>query len=115
MKKIARHYTTDVSSGSVFNAAHGLAVLIRRLKDDEPVIIDVLTHFDDPDSSAHFVLVTGIARNANDPTLITVSYNNPLTGRNESAPWEGETGIWHAWRNNPDPGGAGWWMVISSQ
>lgn len=115
MKNITRHYTNDYASSNVINDTQGLALLIRKLKAGEPVIIDVLTHLDDPTSSAHFVLVTGIARDVNDPTLITVYYNNPLTGLSESAPWYGDTGIWHAWRNNPDPGGSGWWMTIPPQ
>ncbi len=113
MRNIARHYVDDHTSGNVLSESQGLALLIRNLQKGDPVIIDVLTHFDDPTSSAHFVLVTGIARDVNDPTLITVYFNNPLTGLNESAPWQGDTGVWHAWQNNPDPGGKGWWMVIS--
>jgi hypothetical protein len=113
MRNIARHYVDDHDSGNVLSESQGLALLIRNLQKGDPVIIDVLTYFDDPTSSAHFVLVTGIARDVNDPTLITVYYNNPLTGLSESAPWHGDTGLWHAWQNNPDPGGEGWWMVLS--
>lgn len=113
MRNIARHYVDDHDSGKVLSESQGLALLIRNLQKGDPVIIDVLTYFDDPTSSAHFVLVTGIARDVNDPTLITVYYNNPLTGLSESAPWQGDTGLWHAWQNNPDPGGEGWWMVLS--
>jgi hypothetical protein len=113
MRNIARHYVDDHDSGNVLSESQGLALLIRNLQKGDPVIIDVLTYFDDPTSSAHFVLVTGIARDVNDPTLITVYYNNPLTGLSESAPWQGDTGLWHAWQNNPDPGGEGWWMVLS--
>jgi hypothetical protein len=113
MRNIARHYVDDHASGNVLSESQGLALLIRNLQKGDPVIIDVLTYFDDPTSSAHFVLVTGIARDVNDPTLITVYYNNPLTGLSESAPWQGDTGLWHAWQNNPDPGGEGWWMVLS--
>jgi hypothetical protein len=113
MRNIARRYVDDYDSGNVLSESQGLALLIRNLQKGDPVIIDVLTYFDDPTSSAHFVLVTGIARDVNDPTLITVYYNNPLTGLSESAPWQGDTGLWHAWQNNPDPGGEGWWMVLS--
>jgi hypothetical protein len=113
MRNIARHYVDDHDSGNVLSESQGLALLIRSLQKGDPVIIDVLTYFNDPTSSAHFVLVTGIARDVNDPTLITVYYNNPLTGLSESAPWQGDAGLWHAWQNNPDPGGQGWWMVIS--
>lgn len=114
MRKITKHYTNDYSSGMVFNSSQGLALLIRHLKNNEPVIIDVLTSFADPTSGAHFVLVTGVARDVNDPTMIWIHYNNPLTGINEAAPWEGEAGVWHAWMNNPDPGGPGWWLALSS-
>ncbi len=115
MVKITRHYTNDHSSGIVFGSDQGLSLLIRKLRNGEPVIIDVLTHLDDPDSSAHFVLVTGLAVDPNDSSAVTVHFNNPLTGANESAAWDGDTGIWHAWQNNPDPGGSGWWLVISPQ
>lgn len=113
MVNITKNYTGEYSSGTVFNSSQGLALLIRHLKNNEPVIIDVLTSFADPTSGAHFVLVTGIARDINDPTIIWIYYNNPLTGVNEAAPWDGDTGIWHAWMNNPDPGGPGWWMTLS--
>ena len=113
MVKIARNYTNDFSSGRVFNSDQGLALLIRRLKDGEPVIIDVQTDLTDPNSGAHFVVVTGVAVDSNDPNLVTIYYNNPQTGVSESALWSGETGIWRSWQNNPDPGGSGWWMVIS--
>jgi hypothetical protein len=112
MTKIARHYTIYYSSGTVFNSNQGLALLIDKLKNGEPVIIDILTHLDDPTSSAHFVLVTGAAADPNDPGAVTIFYNNPLTGTNESAAWSGDAGVWHAWQNNPDPGGPGWWLVL---
>jgi hypothetical protein len=115
MVKIARNYTNDYSSGKVFSSDQGLALLIRRLKNGEPVIIDVQTNLNDPTSGAHFVVVTGLIVDPNDPDLVTIHYNNPQTGVNESALWAGETGIWRSWQNNPDPGGSGWWMVISPQ
>jgi hypothetical protein len=113
MVNITRHYTSDYSSGTVLTADQGLALLIRKLQIGEPVIIDVLTYLDDPASDAHFVLVTGVSVDPNDASAVTIYYNNPLTGKNESAPWNGEAGIWHAWQNNPDPGGSGWWLVLS--
>jgi hypothetical protein len=113
MLKITRHYTNKFSSGTVLTPDQGLALLIRRLRRGEPVIIDVLTHLDDPNSGAHFVVVTGVVSDPNDPAAITIFFNNPQTGVNESALWNGETGIWHAWQTNQDPGGSGWWLVIS--
>jgi len=113
MVKITQHYTNDYSTGTVFSADQGLALLIRKLKMGEPIIIDVLTYLNDPTSDAHFVLVTGVSVDPNDASAVTIYYNNPLNGKSESAPWNGETGIWHAWQNNPDPGGAGWWLAIS--
>ena len=115
MVKIARHYTSDYSSGTVFSSNQGLSLLIRNLRNGEPVIIDVQTDLTDPTSGAHFVVVTGVAVDPNDPSAITIYYNNPQTGANESAAWGGETGIWRSWKNNPDPGGSGWWLVISPQ
>jgi hypothetical protein len=113
MVKIARRYTKEYSSGTVSSPDQGLALLIRMLKNGDPVIIDVQTDLNDPSSGAHFVVVTGMAVDPNDPGMITVYYNNPQTGVNESAAWGGDAGIWRAWRNNPDPGGSGWWLVIS--
>jgi len=115
MVKITRNYTSDYDSGNVRSADEGLGLLISKLKEGDPVIIDVLTYLDDPSSDAHFILVTGVSPDPNEPGLITIYYNNPLTGRGESAPWDGENGIWHAWQNNPDPGGYGWWLVIPKQ
>lgn len=115
MLKITRHYTNDYSSGTVSNAAQGLTLLIRKLQNGEPVIIDVLTRLDDPTAGAHFVLVTGLAVDPNDVSMVTIYFNNPQTGVNESALWGGDTGIWNAWKNNPDPGGHGWWLVISPE
>ena len=111
MVKITRHYTSRYSNGIALSSDMGLAVLIQNLKDGNPIIIDVLTHLDDPTSSAHFILVTGISLSTDS---ILIHYNNPLTGQAESAVWEGETGIWNAWQNNPDPGGPGWWLVIDA-
>ncbi len=115
MVNITRHYTSNYSSGTVFSDDQGLALLIRNLKIGQPVVIDVLTYLDDPESDAHFLLVTGVSVDPNDPRTVTIFYNNPLNGKAESAPWGGETGVWHAWLNNPDPGGSGWWLVIAAQ
>jgi hypothetical protein len=114
MVKITRHYTLDYSSGNVLDADRALVLLISNLKKGNPIIIDVLTYLDDPQSSAHFVLVTGVTTHADDSSIIMIHYNNPLTGVLEVARWDGETGIWNAWQNNPDPGGSGWWLVIDT-
>lgn len=113
MLMITRNYTKNYSSGRVLTPDQGLALLISRLQNGEPVIIDVQTDLNDPTSGAHFVVVTGVAMDANDASMVTIYYNNPQTGMNESAPWNGKTGIWRAWQNNPDPGGSGWWLVLS--
>lgn len=112
MVKIAKNYTDEVSSGRVINQAQGLRLLIQKLQNNEPVIIDIRTRLDDPTAGAHFVVVTGIAIDPNDRNAILIYYNDPLTGRKESAGWAGEEGVWNAWRNNDDPGGSGWWMTI---
>jgi len=113
MVKIARHYADRVAAGAVMTANQGLLLLIQRLRAGEPVIIDVLSNFTDPQSEAHFILVTGISTDPNRQDVIVVHYNDPLTGTMETADWSGDEGIWHAWQNNGDPGGPGWWMVIS--
>jgi len=113
MVKIARHYTDKISTGTVLSSNQGLLLLIQRLRAGEPVIIDVLSNFSDPGSEAHFILVTGISTDPNRENAIVIHYNDPLTGTKESDDWSGGEGIWNAWQNNGDPGGPGWWMVIS--
>ena len=115
MVKIARHYAKDVSGGRVITQEQGLILLIQKLQNNEPIIIDVLTQLNDPSSGAHFILVTGMSLDSDHENAILIYYNNPLTARNESAPWVGADGIWNSWQTNGDPGGSGWWMVIHAQ
>jgi hypothetical protein len=113
MVKIAENYADNVSAGTVANSNQGLALLIQRLREDEPVIIDVLSNFRDLQSEAHFVVVTGISADPSRDNAFVIHYNDPLTGTKESSDWAGGEGVWNAWQNNGDPGGSGWWMVIS--
>ncbi|HLF75046.1 MAG TPA: papain-like cysteine protease family protein [Anaerolineales bacterium] len=113
MLKIAGYYADDISSGQVTSSAPGLALLARKLRDGEPVIIDVLSDFSDPESEAHFVVVTGISVDPDRGDAVLIHYNDPLTSTKESADWAGTQGVWNAWQNNGDPGGPGWWLVIS--
>jgi hypothetical protein len=113
MLNIVQRYTKDYVSGNVSTSAEGFELLTQKLQQGQPVIIDVTTHLDRPGSAAHFVLVTGLVSNPNNPQDVTVYYNNPQTGLNESALYDGNTGVWNAWQNNNDPGGAGWWLAIS--
>src|SRR5215510_11742045 len=55
MVKIARNYSMTVSSGVVLTSNQGLALLIQQLRRGNPVIIDVLSNFSDPESEAHFI------------------------------------------------------------
>ena len=112
MVKIARHYDGGISNGRVLTSNQGLALLDRRLQADTPVIIDVRTRLEDPQAAAHFVVVTGLSVMEAGQEGVIIHYNDPQTGAQETAPWEGEAGIWEAWQNNGDPGGSGWWMVI---
>jgi len=114
MVKIAEHYADTVSTGTVKDADEGLALLIQKLTGGDPVIIDTLARLDDPQSGAHFVVVTGIAMNPKNPNATKIFYNDPLLGENRSSYWLGIEGIWNAWQNNGDPGGSGWWMMIPS-
>ncbi len=114
MVKIAEGYADTVSTGAVEDADEALALLIQKLTSGDPVIIDVLTRLYDPDSGAHFVVITGIAIDKN-PNKTKIYFNDPLTGTNRWGYWLGSEGIWNAWQNNNDPGGAGWWMMIASQ
>jgi papain like cysteine protease AvrRpt2 len=113
MVKIARHYADKISTGTALSSNQGLLLLIQRVRAGEPVIIDVLSNFSDPDSEAHFILVTGISTDPNRENAIVIHYNDPLSGTKESDDWSGSEGVWHAWQNNGDPGGPGWWMVVS--
>jgi len=112
MVRIARNYANGIKSGSVVNADQGIAVLAGNLQEGEPVIIDVRARLYDMDSPAHFIVVTGMAVDPDHGNKLMVYYNDPLTGSRESARWDGSEGIWNAWNNNGDPGGAGWWMII---
>jgi hypothetical protein len=113
MVKIAGYFADDYSTGTVIDSGQGLVVLLQELQNGYPVIIDVRTRLDDPRSAAHFVLVTGISADPNHGNAIMIHYNDPLTGTSESAAWAGRQGIWNAWQHNGDPGGSGWWLVIS--
>lgn len=113
MVKIAEHYADDVSTGAVTNSGQGLALLIQKLRSGDPVIIDVLSNFHDPESEAHFIVVTGMSVDPNRENAVVIHYNDPLTGTKEAADWAGGQGVWNAWQNNGDPGGSGWWLVIS--
>jgi hypothetical protein len=112
MVKIAENYVDDASTGRVFTAQQGLGILIQNLRRGDPVIIDVLTIFSDPESDAHFIVVTGVSVDPNRNNAVVIHYNDPLTGTKRSADWEGRHGVWNAWQTNDDPGGAGWWLVI---
>ena len=114
MVKIGEHYSDQVSTGIVYSSGHGLSLLRQMLHDGDPIIIDVLSNFSDPQSEAHFVVVTGISVDPNRNNAVIIHYNDPLTGTAEFADWDGSEGVWNAWWTNSDPGGPGWWMVISS-
>ena len=113
MVKIARYYVDDVSSGRVLTSSQGLALLNQKLRKGEPVIIDVLSNFQDPESEAHFIVVTGMSYDPARQNAVMIHYNDPLTGTQEVAEWAGSQGVWNAWHTNNDPGGDGWWLVIS--
>jgi peptidase C39-like protein len=113
MLKIAKNYSEDVSTGTVLSSGQGLSLLKQRLRNREPVIIDVLSDFSNLQSEAHFVVVTGISLDPARNNAVIIHYNDPLTGTQESDEWAGSQGVWNAWRTNGDPGGAGWWLVIA--
>ncbi len=119
--KIAEYYVSDlekprarlIQSGNIATPEQGLQLLFEHLQKDEPVIIDGLTQLGHRYSGAHFVVVTGLSQNPAQMEGLMIYYNDPLTGHNEVAPWSGPDGIWNAWQNNGDPGGAGWWLMLS--
>ena len=112
MVKIAENYADDISTGTVITSGQGLSLLKQKLSNGEPVIIDVLSNISDPESEAHFVVVTGISVDPTRNNAVIIHYNDPLTGTQETDDWDGSQGVWNAWRTNGDPGGAGWWLVI---
>ena len=114
MVRIAEHYADTVSTGYVDDADEGLALLIDKLTGGDPVIIDIRTLLYDPNSGAHFVVVTGLEIDPNNPNKTRIYYNDPLLKKNRSSYWLGSEGVWNAWKNNRDPGGSGWWMMIYS-
>lgn len=114
MVKIAQHYADNISRGRVISSGQGLSLLIQKLRNGEPVIIDVLSNFRDPKSEAHFIVITGISVDRDRADAVVIHYNDPLTGSKQSADWAGSEGVWNAWETNGDPGGPGWWLVISS-
>jgi hypothetical protein len=114
MVLIAEYFADTVSTGYVDDAEEGLEFLTQTLTGGDPVIIDVLSRLYDPDSSAHFVVVTGLEIDPDNPNKTRILFNDPLTGSNRWGYWLGGEGVWNAWQNNGDPGGEGWWMVIAS-
>ena len=114
MVLITRHYTYHYSTGNVSTADQALELLIGKLQNGTPVIIDVLNRSEASPLNAQYVVVTGISADPNGADAVTIYYNDLLTGSSNSAPWSGEAGIWNAWQNNPDPDGAGWWLVLSA-
>lgn len=115
MLKITRYYTRDYSSGRVYSAGQGLSLLMKKLRAGEPVTIDVLSDFKDPESEAHFIVVTGISIDAQRANAIMIHYNDPFTGAQKSDDWAGPQGVWNAWKSNDDPGGSGWWLVLTPE
>jgi hypothetical protein len=113
MVKIAEYYADEISTGNVISSGQGLSLLRQKLRNGEPVIIDVLSDFSDPESEAHFVVVTGISVDPARNNAVIIHYNDPLTGTQEADEWDGPQGVWNAWQTNGDPGGSGWWLAIS--
>lgn len=115
MVKIAEYYAKNVDHGTVRTESQSLALLLSRLRRGEPVTIDVLSNFSDPKSEAHFIVVTGISMDTQRGNAVVIHYNDPLSGTKRSSDWAGSQGLWNAWQTNGDPGGAGWWMVVSPE
>jgi hypothetical protein len=114
MVKIAEHYADTVSTGNVKTADEGLELLKSKLTGGDPVIIDSRARLYDTESVAHFVVVTGLEIDKKNPNKTKILFNDPLTGTNRWGYWLGIEGVWNAWKNNGDPGGSGWWMMIPS-
>jgi hypothetical protein len=113
MVRIAEYYAWAVTHGNVHTQNQGLLLLLSKLRNGDPVTIDVLSDFSDPQSEAHFIVVTGISVDTQRNHAVVIHYNDPLTGTQKSSDWDGSDGVWNAWQTNGDPGGAGWWLVLS--
>jgi len=114
MLRIAEYYSDTVLTGHVDDTDKALDFLIATLTAGYPVIIDIRTRLYDPGSGAHFVVVTGLEYDPDNPNATRIYYNDPMLKDSRSSYWLGQEGIWNAWMNNGDPGGAGWWMMIYS-
>ncbi len=114
MVNIANHYADTVLWGQITDQDEGLEWLEQNLARGNPIVIDVIARLYDPRSSAHFVVITGILVDSDNPNGTKIYFNDPLTGTNRWGYWLGGEGVWNAWQNNGDPGGQGWWMTISS-
>ncbi len=114
MVEIAKHYADAVSTGRVKTEEEGLSLLTEKLIHGNPIIIDSRARLYEPGSVAHFVIVTGLVLDKENPNKTKILFNDPLTGTNRWGYWLGVEGVWNAWQNNGDPGGSGWWMVIQS-
>jgi hypothetical protein len=114
MMNIAENYAKNISTGTVNTSNGGLALLLKKLQLGDPVIIDVLSNLTNPTSEAHFIVVTGMSVDPNQGNALVIHYNDPFTGKAEITAWAGKEGIWNAWQKNGDPGGSGWWLVISA-
>lgn len=114
MVRIAKHYVDTVQTGHVEDADEALNFLLATLTAGDPVIIDIRTLLYDPGSGAHFVVVTGLEIDPDNPNATRIYYNDPLMKESRSSYWLGREGIWNAWMDNGDPGGAGWWMIVYS-
>lgn len=112
MVKMAQYYAyhqytgirVDHGFGSNETAAKGL--LHNLIVMGDPVIIDVTVDVAVDGNhnyrNTHYIVVTGIASDG------TVYYNDPLSG-SKSTSWKN---IWDSWKNNTDPGGQVWYLVI---
>ena len=114
MVRIAAHYADIVRTGHVDDPDQALDFLIETLTGGDPVIIDIRARLYDPTSVAHFVVVTGLEYDPDNPKATRIYYNDPLQKESRSSKWLGNEGVWNSWKNNGDPSGSGWWMVIYS-
>lgn len=109
-----QHNVRRPEVGQITAPQHGLLFLYSQIVTGHPVIVDVNTIMGDTESSAHFVVVTGVS-------LIDaeIYYNDPYgyisatehQAGQRSADW---STFWESWSNNGDDNGKGngWYMVV---
>src|SRR5690349_20023712 len=109
-----QHAEQGPDTGQMTDADQALMFLSSQVYMGHPVVTDVNTIMGDPDSPAHYVVVTGVSL-----TQRLVYYNDPYgyiaPGSHEAAEKSADWDVfWNSWINNGDDNnqGNGWYMIV---